>query len=195
MLSEQNGHILVVDDNRLNRLTLARSLEQQGHIVALAENGRQALEMVRVEPFDVVLLDIVMPGLDGFAGVGAHEGGSGTARHPRDRHLGRSTRSRAPCAASKWARKTICQNPSIPCCFVPGCRPACNEEASRSGGRLPTTRGGAAAELRSWRRLGKLSAGMAHELNNPAAAVQRSAGPAANRRDPAPGCAVASWER
>lgn len=62
----EHGHILVVDDNRLNRLKLANSLEQQGHTVALAENGVQALEMMRAEPFDLVLLDIVMPEMDGF---------------------------------------------------------------------------------------------------------------------------------
>src|SRR3712207_8359101 len=48
---------LVVDDNRMNRIKLARSLEQQGHTVALAENGQRGLEMLRTERFDLVLLD------------------------------------------------------------------------------------------------------------------------------------------
>ncbi|MEM7033316.1 MAG: adenylate/guanylate cyclase domain-containing protein [Chloroflexota bacterium] len=56
---------LIVDDNRLNRLKLSRGLEQQGHQVALAENGVQALEMLKKEPFDLVLLDILMPEMDG----------------------------------------------------------------------------------------------------------------------------------
>jgi len=56
----------VVDDNRMNRLKLSRSLQQQGHQVALAENGRQALEMVRAGSFDLMLLDIVMPEIDGY---------------------------------------------------------------------------------------------------------------------------------
>jgi adenylate cyclase len=51
-MADEHGHILVVDDNRLNRVKLSRGLEQQGHRVALAENGRRALEMVRAEPFD-----------------------------------------------------------------------------------------------------------------------------------------------
>ncbi len=66
-MADLTGRILAVDDNRLNRLKLAHSLEQQGHHVALAENGRQALEILRDEPFDLVLLDIVMPELDGYA--------------------------------------------------------------------------------------------------------------------------------
>jgi CheY-like chemotaxis protein len=60
------GHILVVDDDYLNRMTLAHGVEQQGHTVALAENGRQALEMLQVESFDLVLLDIIMPKMDGY---------------------------------------------------------------------------------------------------------------------------------
>jgi len=61
-----SGHLLVVDDNKVNRLLLGRSLEQQGHRVDFAENGRQALEALRAQPFDLVLLDIQMPELDGF---------------------------------------------------------------------------------------------------------------------------------
>jgi DNA-binding response OmpR family regulator len=60
------GHFLVVDDNRMNRIKLARGLEEQGHTVGMAEDGRQALGMLRAEAFDVVLLDIVMPEVDGY---------------------------------------------------------------------------------------------------------------------------------
>ncbi len=60
------GRLLVVDDNKVNRLLLARSLETQGHRVELAENGRVALEMLRAETFDLLLLDMEMPELDGF---------------------------------------------------------------------------------------------------------------------------------
>jgi two-component system cell cycle response regulator len=60
------GHILVVDDNRLNRMKLGHSLQQEGHTSAMAEDGRQALAMLAEQPFDVVLLDLIMPDLDGF---------------------------------------------------------------------------------------------------------------------------------
>ena len=60
------ARLLVVDDNKVNRLLLTRSLEQQGHKVAAAENGRVALEMLRRESFDLVLLDMEMPEMDGF---------------------------------------------------------------------------------------------------------------------------------
>ncbi len=61
-----NGNILVVDDDLLNRLVLSTNLQEQGYEVATAENGRQALDMLGSQPFDVVLLDLVMPELDGF---------------------------------------------------------------------------------------------------------------------------------
>ncbi len=60
------GRLLVVDDNKVNRLLLIRTLELQGHRGVGAENGRVALEMLEREPFDLVLLDIAMPEMDGF---------------------------------------------------------------------------------------------------------------------------------
>ncbi|HVK01959.1 MAG TPA: response regulator [Armatimonadaceae bacterium] len=59
--------LLVVDDNEMNRDVLSRRLRMQGHRVAVAENGRQAMESVRARDFDLVLLDILMPEMDGYA--------------------------------------------------------------------------------------------------------------------------------
>ena len=68
MHEARNGaaRLLVADDNKVNRLLLTRSLELQGHRVATAENGRVALEMLRREGYDLVLLDMEMPEMDGF---------------------------------------------------------------------------------------------------------------------------------
>lgn len=60
------GTILIVDDNRMNRLLLGRGLEQQGHTVAFAEHGREALDLLRQQHFDLMLLDVEMPELDGY---------------------------------------------------------------------------------------------------------------------------------
>ncbi|MFN2188835.1 MAG: adenylate/guanylate cyclase domain-containing protein [Candidatus Promineifilaceae bacterium] len=62
----ETGRLLIVDDNKVNRLLLGRGLEQQGHAVDFAENGVQALEKLSRERFDLVLLDIEMPELDGY---------------------------------------------------------------------------------------------------------------------------------
>jgi class 3 adenylate cyclase len=61
------GTILVVDDDRLNRSLLAKALTTAGHEVATAENGREALDAMRAAAPDVVLLDIVMPEVDGMS--------------------------------------------------------------------------------------------------------------------------------
>jgi len=60
------GALLVVDDNRVNRLLLGRALEQLGHSVTFAENGRQALDVLRERAVDLVLLDIEMPEMNGY---------------------------------------------------------------------------------------------------------------------------------
>jgi adenylate cyclase len=58
--------VLVVDDDAINRSILARGLELDGHRVSAAENGRQAVDLLHAQPFDVVLLDVLMPELDGY---------------------------------------------------------------------------------------------------------------------------------
>jgi two-component system response regulator HydG len=58
-------NILVVDDLRSSRLTLGGILEDEGHKVVLAENGYQAIEAARQLPFDLVFMDIKMPGING----------------------------------------------------------------------------------------------------------------------------------
>jgi class 3 adenylate cyclase len=60
------GAILVVEDNEVHRTTLTTRLERDGHRVTTAENGLRALDLMRSQPFDVVLLDIVMPEMDGY---------------------------------------------------------------------------------------------------------------------------------
>ncbi len=60
------AHLLVVDDNKVNRLLLGRGLEAQGHTVDFATNGREALAKLRSGAFDLLLLDIQMPEMDGY---------------------------------------------------------------------------------------------------------------------------------
>jgi class 3 adenylate cyclase len=63
----QAGLVLIVDDNSINRYMLSKHVTQIGHAVETASNGREALQMVRNKKFDLVLLDIEMPELDGNA--------------------------------------------------------------------------------------------------------------------------------
>ena len=58
--------LLIVDDDEVNRDVLARHLGRQGYATAAAENGIEALEMVRARKFDLMLLDVMMPKMDGY---------------------------------------------------------------------------------------------------------------------------------
>lgn len=64
--SANDGPVLVVDDNVINRDILARWLKREGLRAVVATNGRQALELLAAETFDLVLLDILMPEMDGI---------------------------------------------------------------------------------------------------------------------------------
>lgn len=64
--ARETGLILVADDVQANRDLLERHLTREGHQVTLAEGGRQALALADKEPFDLILLDLMMPDLDGF---------------------------------------------------------------------------------------------------------------------------------
>jgi adenylate cyclase len=65
-VAETGARLLVADDNKVNRLLLTRNLVLLGHRVASAENGRIALDMLHAEPYDLLLLDMEMPEMDGF---------------------------------------------------------------------------------------------------------------------------------
>lgn len=65
-MSEKDALILVVDDNEMNRDMLSRRLKRQAYEVIVAEDGQQALSMVKEHPFDLVLLDIMMPNISGY---------------------------------------------------------------------------------------------------------------------------------
>ena len=61
-----HGRLLVVDDDESNRDMLSRRLQRDGYLVQVAANGVAALRLLRAAPFDLLLLDLIMPGLDGY---------------------------------------------------------------------------------------------------------------------------------
>lgn len=65
-MNAEQGSMLVVDDVEANRDLLSRRLQRQGHTVVVAENGRQALERLREQQFDLILCDIMMPEMNGY---------------------------------------------------------------------------------------------------------------------------------
>jgi CheY-like chemotaxis protein len=76
----ENLRILLAEDNVVNRTLAIRVLERRGHTVLVAENGREALEILKREHVDAILMDIQMPEMDGFqatAAIREKEKGSG----------------------------------------------------------------------------------------------------------------------
>ncbi len=65
-VSFDENTILVVDDNETNRDLLSRQIEAQGYQVAVAANGQQALQMIQTGQYDLILLDIIMPEMNGY---------------------------------------------------------------------------------------------------------------------------------
>jgi CheY-like chemotaxis protein len=63
--------ILLVDDEEPNRILLSRRLTNEGYRVTAASGGREALELLRQHRFDLVLLDLLMPDMDGIATLDA----------------------------------------------------------------------------------------------------------------------------
>ena len=59
-------HVLIVDDQALNRILLSKMLEQEGYKISVAYNGLDALNVLKREQIDIVLLDVLMPVMDGF---------------------------------------------------------------------------------------------------------------------------------
>ncbi|MCA9583920.1 MAG: response regulator [Myxococcales bacterium] len=60
------ARILLVEDNEMNRDMLSRRLERKGHVVLIAVNGLQGVEMARAERPDLVLMDMSLPEIDGW---------------------------------------------------------------------------------------------------------------------------------
>ena len=74
-------HILLADDNELNRVVATGILTRRGHRVTAARTGREALELSGRQQFDLVLMDVQMPGLDGLqatAAIGERERSAAT---------------------------------------------------------------------------------------------------------------------
>src|SRR5687768_18580586 len=74
--------ILLVEDNEQNRDMLARRLQRKGHDVVTAGDGERAVALAESESPDVILMDLNLPVLDGWAATRRIKGGAGTGRIP-----------------------------------------------------------------------------------------------------------------
>ncbi len=173
-MSEEFGKILVVDDNRVNRVKLSISLNGQGHQVGLAEDGQQALDLLKQQDFDVVLLDIVMPGMDGFQVLEKMKA------DPELRDIPviiisavEEIDSAVRCIEA--GAEDYLPKPFNPVLLKARLHASLQKKKLRDLEKAYLHQEMTLRQNEKLATLGKLSAGMAHELNNPTAAVQRGA--------------------
>ena len=82
MIPAHPARILVVDDTDFNREVMTRILERDGHVVETAEDGREALDKLQTGTYDMVLLDVMMPHVDGIQVIEAMHGDERLRRLP-----------------------------------------------------------------------------------------------------------------
>jgi signal transduction histidine kinase len=174
-MAEAQGQILVVDDNRMNRIKLSRSLEQQGHGVGLAEDGQQALDMLETHPFDVVLLDIVMPGMDGYQVLERIKSDPDLRGIPVI-VISALDEIDSAVRCIEMGAEDYLPKPFNPVLLRARLNASMQKKKLRDLEKAYLQQEVTLRHSEKLATLGKMSAGMAHELNNPAAAAQRGAG-------------------
>ncbi|MDQ3706243.1 MAG: response regulator, partial [Chloroflexota bacterium] len=173
-MTAEHGRILVVDDNRVNRLKLSLSLEQQGHTVALAEDGEQALDILQAQPFDVVLLDIIMPGLDGYQ-VLERVKSDAKLRDIPIIVISALDEIDSAVRCIEMGAEDYLPKPFNPVLLRARLNSSLQKKKLRDLEKAYLQQEFMLRQTEKLATLGRLSAGMAHELNNPAAAARRGA--------------------
>jgi signal transduction histidine kinase len=169
-----HGRVLVVDDNRLNRQKLTVLLEQQGHVAESVPDGAEALARLHEDGIDLVLLDVLMPGIDGYE----------VLRRMKADHELRDIPVIVISALDEVESAVRCiENGAedyLPKSFDPVLLRARIQSSLQRKRLRDLERAFLQQELalrqnEKLATLGRLSAGMAHELNNPSAAVLHGA--------------------
>ena len=171
-MTDEKGQILVVDDNRLNRIKLQRSLELQGYDVGLAEDGESALSFLKGSAYDVMLLDIIMPGMDG------HEVLERVKNDPEMRDIPVIVISAlddidSAVRSIEMGAEDYLPKPVNPVLLQARLNACMQRKKLRDLEKAYLDQEFMLRQSEKLATLGKLSAGLAHELNNPAAAAQR----------------------
>jgi len=171
---EGQGQILIVDDNRMNRIKLSISLEQQGHAVQLAEDGKQAIQMLSKNAYDLVLLDIIMPEVDGFQVLEQMKSDSKLRDIPVI-VISAVDEIDSAVRCIEMGAEDYLPKPFNPVLLRARLNACLQKKKLRDLEKAYLEQDMMLRQSEKLATLGKLSAGMAHELNNPTAAAKRNA--------------------
>jgi len=158
----------------MNRIKLSRGLEHEGHSVDLAEGGEQALDMLAAGSFDVVLLDILMPGMDGFQLLEAIKLDPGLHDIPVI-VISAVDEIESAVRCIEMGAEDFLPKPFNPVLLRARLNASLQKKRLRDLEKAYLQQEVMLRQSEKLATLGKLNAGMAHELNNPAAAAQRGA--------------------
>jgi len=158
----------------MNRQKLSIGLRQQGHAVEAVEGGSQALAKLRDEAFDVVLLDIVMPDMDGYA-VLQRMKSDPTLRDVPVIVISAVDEIESVVRCLEMGAEDYLPKSFDPVVLRARLRASLQKKKLRDLEKIYLQQEATLRQSEKLATLGKLSAGMAHELNNPATAAQRGA--------------------
>jgi signal transduction histidine kinase len=170
MGDERGATVLVVEDALVNRLALARGVEHEGHLVRQAANGREALDTLRREPIDMVLLDLLMPEVDGFQ-VLAEMAADTELRGIPVLVISAVEETEDIARAIEMGAIDCLPKPFDPVILRVRLRTALEQARLRRVEQDYLRQELALRQQERLATLGRLSAGLSHELNNPAAAA------------------------
>jgi len=169
-MGERQATVLVVEDTVVNRLALTRGVEREGHVVLQAANGREALDTLRRSTVDMVLLDLLMPEIDGFQ-VLAAMGGDAQLRDIPVLVISAVEETEDIARAIEMGAIDCLPKPFDPVMLRVRLRTALEQARLRRVEQDYLRQELALRQQERLATLGRLSAGLSHELNNPAAAA------------------------
>ncbi len=173
-MADTVGQILVVDDNGVNRLKLQRILQAEGHAVVLAQDGEQALALVRAGQAELVLLDIILPKLDGYAVLRAMKE-SPDLRDIPVIVVSAIDDEESAVRCIEFGAEDYLIKPVNPVFLKARLDSCLRKKRLRDLEQAYLNQEIMLRQSEKLATLGRLSAGLTHELNNPAAAIRRGA--------------------